>query len=350
LAADGLPTVGDAERQYSWGDDIRVENLVTELMQPVRLHVDAAGNFVAEHVTHAAGGACAALPIVALTRPPKALFDRQAQTVFDMVDLRPERLTEIVNQIGIPMQFWAAILDMNPKDHRHTLDLLFVALQMLSHVNQFAKHSFACPRPSAYSPAIQPVINPRRFGAFPSGHAAEAYLVARILQRLSRQTVVVSVPPAPTLEMHLQRLAHRIADNRVVAGVHFPIDSTAGRMVGETFAEYFVYRCEAEIVVENNTSNVTGTVWQPRSFIGAGTMNAAVAATATTAAIPATANTLQFDPHEPMNSAPGGPQIPPHFGADAAIIGPGPYSMTSSSTSLLNSLWKKALPEWASFQ
>jgi len=31
----------------------------------------------------------------------------------------------------------------------------------------------------------------------------------------------------------------------VVAGVHFPIDSTAGRIVGECFADYFLFRCGA---------------------------------------------------------------------------------------------------------
>ena len=38
------------------------------------------------------------------------------------------------------------------------------------------------------------------------------------------------------------RQAERVAINRQVAGVHFPVDSAAGQLLGLTLGEYFVHR------------------------------------------------------------------------------------------------------------
>ncbi len=41
----------------------------------------------------------------------------------------------------------------------------------------------------------------------------------------------------------LLRLANRVAVNRTVAGVHFPVDSAAGAVLGLTLGLYFYNRC-----------------------------------------------------------------------------------------------------------
>jgi hypothetical protein len=41
------------------------------------------------------------------------------------------------------------------------------------------------------------------------------------------------------------RLAARIAINRTIAGLHFPVDSAAGQLLGLSLAEYLVNLCTA---------------------------------------------------------------------------------------------------------
>jgi len=61
----------------------------------------------------------------------------------------------------------------------------------------------------------------------------------------------------------LDRQAARITTNRVIAGMHFPVDSMAGRMLGVALGEYFVGRC------------ITGKRFNGRKFIASWIDNAA---------------------------------------------------------------------------
>jgi hypothetical protein len=59
-----------------------------------------------------------------------------------------------------------------------------------------------------------------------------------------------------SLQMH--RLAARIATNRVVAGIHFPVDNAAGQLLGVTLAEF----------IEHCALGSQGRGWIPREFLG----------------------------------------------------------------------------------
>jgi hypothetical protein len=50
-----------------------------------------------------------------------------------------------------------------------------------------------------------------------------------------------STSPLSELKVQLYRQAERIATNRVVAGVHFPFDSTAGCALGLTLGEFVAH-------------------------------------------------------------------------------------------------------------
>ncbi len=147
---------------------------------------------------------------------------------------RDLRQPEIVAQMRHPWPFWVAVLNLQRTRYRATLELLGVGLRLASAVSQRFKQALNCPRPVAWSPLIQPLIPTPAHASMPSGHSCEAYLFARTVLALSQQAT-----DSP-LAAQLFRLAHRIADNREVAGLHYRMDTLAGRILGEALGEWFV--------------------------------------------------------------------------------------------------------------
>jgi len=102
------------------------------------------------------------------------------------------------------------------------------------------KHGLECPRPMEYTPTVQPMILTPGYTVFPSGHATEAYFVAELLPVLAGAGLPSN---KQSMRAQLHRMAFRIAENRVVAGLHFPIDGLAGQLLGISLARYFMWCC-----------------------------------------------------------------------------------------------------------
>jgi hypothetical protein len=162
------------------------------------------------------------------------------------------------------------------------------------------KHAFACPRPVELSAQIQPMIPTPGHASWPSGHATEAYMVATMLREL--------LPPDEVGHEQLQRLAARIAVNRTVAGLHYPVDSAVGRLLGTALGDFFVARCRGGTVHERGFDG-------PRFHNGAG-------------------HAIDFDPRVPLDGGPDGYyQLKPAPGRVAA-------------SALMKVLWQQARAEW----
>ncbi|MBA3771457.1 MAG: phosphatase PAP2 family protein [Ramlibacter sp.] len=175
-------------------------------------------------------------PLVALRRPTEAIFKEQLEFVSLYADLRDDRGGEILAQIGGGLDFLASVVALTSHRHKYTLELIDMAIALGLHVKMRFKHAFACQRPIDLSPQIQPMIPTPGHGSWPSGHASEAYLLITILQAL--------LPDGHVYMEQLERLAARIAVNRTVAGLHFPVDSAAGRLLGTALGHFFVARCK----------------------------------------------------------------------------------------------------------
>jgi hypothetical protein len=179
--------------------------------------------------------------IAEIGRPQEATFQAQMPLVLSWAELRNERATEIMAQIDSPYAFWSSIIYMHPERTKRTFELINIVLQFCVYVEMRFKHALACWRPVEYNAQVQPMITTPGHGSFPSGHATQVYAVAHVLKEL----LMLSSTNAGhrMIIEQLDRQAARIATNRVVAGVHFPIDSMAGRMLGVALGEYFVGHC-----------------------------------------------------------------------------------------------------------
>lgn len=178
-------------------------------------------------------------PLADLQAPDVPTFKRQLALVLSWAELREERASEILAQIDNQLAFLSAVVYMHPTRTPRTLELLAVAIQFAVNVEMRVKHELACWRPVEYSPQVQPMITTPGHGSLPSGHATQAYISAYVLLQL------LELPEMGSTNLQLQRQAARIATNRVIAGVHFPADSMAGRMLGQALGEYFVSRALA---------------------------------------------------------------------------------------------------------
>jgi hypothetical protein len=185
--------------------------------------------------------------IVHLVRPPdgsgaNGFWAQQLELVANWADLRGERCGEILSQLTPPVVFWASVLGMDTQRHRWTLELLGTALRLANFVEMQFKHVLACRRPVEMSAQLQPMIQTPGHGSLPSGHATEAHLCAYLLWKL-RRAADASWPMAGFEQ--LMRQAARVAINRTIAGVHFPVDSAAGQVLGLALCEYLEHRATA---------------------------------------------------------------------------------------------------------
>jgi membrane-associated phospholipid phosphatase len=162
-------------------------------------------------------------------------------------------MEEIVTQVTLPYSYFAAVLNLQPGRHRFTYELLAAVWRLSTLVVMQFKHRFGIQRPADRSPLVQPVLLTPGHGAYPAGHATQAHFAAEVLKQL----LGIAGAQDDRVEQ-LDRLAARIAENRVVAGLHFKEDIDAGRTLGEALAGYFCDRCELPAATQNTPAPAPG--------------------------------------------------------------------------------------------
>jgi membrane-associated phospholipid phosphatase len=175
-----------------------------------------------------------ATAVFELTRVRGAqVFDAQVDKVLRAAVEREDRLPEILSQTDDFWPFFESITGVSLRNAPRLAELLEVAHGVVVHLVMGLKHGIAARRPAQCSSLVMPVIATPGHGALPSGHATLAAMQAELLTALM-------YPGGGSFAKHqssqLDRLVRRIAFNRVVAGVHFPLDNLVGYALGSQLA------------------------------------------------------------------------------------------------------------------
>lgn len=160
----------------------------------------------------------------------------ESELLMGMKALRTEaRLAEIQveNLNPVPLLWHRARLDpaAYPAHARWVLEAVADTEAVLIDL----KRRYGRRRPSAVLAAISPVIPVPPHASYPSGHATQAVVVARLLTKL-----------APAANGDLMEFAFRVGHNREVAGVHYPSDTTAGFSLGWQLGAAFLERAPSQ--------------------------------------------------------------------------------------------------------
>ncbi|WP_267358116.1 phosphatase PAP2 family protein [Methylobacterium sp. GC_Met_3] len=238
LHAPALPAIDAPKQLERWEPWVRAYIAIGDLLQGIVFQDTPSGFRVSRGPDL----------IAQIDRPQRATFAAQIPLVLSWAELRSERATEIMAQIDPQYAFWSSVVYLHPDRTKRTFELINIVLQFCVYVEMRLKQALACWRPIEYSAQVQPMITTPGHGSFPSGHATQAHAVAYVLK------VLLGLEPQYTqIVEQLDRQAARIATNRVIAGVHFPVDNMAGRMLGKALGEYIVGRCTGQVAFPGRT-------------------------------------------------------------------------------------------------
>jgi PAP2 superfamily len=171
---------------------------------------------------------------------------------------RRDRMDEILAQLGSFADFFGLVLGLNASKNPHTLELISTVQALAGAATMLPKHMLACRRPDEIDSRILPIIPTPGHGSHPSGHATQAFAIASVLSAIVKSSSKHFLDGTDRIEL-LWKMAHRIAVNRTVAGVHFPMDSAAGAMLGIVLGQVIVAMATPMTKVTGGTFNASNT-------------------------------------------------------------------------------------------
>lgn len=162
--------------------------------------------------------------------PPKNNSKETKEELRYLLELKPERTEEKTTEIeseAYNETFIFAGRDLyeyfDRENYPETHELYEYLLDISTIVLQ-EKESFDRVRPHILEPDLEPIVEVPKHPAYPSGHATQAYFLAELLSLLDEDR-----------KEEFFNEAYRVAHNREIAGVHYPSDSEAGKILANQY-------------------------------------------------------------------------------------------------------------------
>ena len=241
---------GNANAIWRWQSEFRQQAVVGEMLGHTAVEDKAV--YLLVRRARANGLTVAAQPLVQIAPPAIGFkYGTQIDKVLRAAVEREERLPEILSQAADFRPFFFSLTGLDRAPTRHTDELILVAWAWATHVLMMLKNNIAEYRPVQRSSLVMPIIATPGHGSLPSGHATIAAVTARILSAL------LAYKSGGPKEQLLHHLASRIAFNRVVAGVHFQMDSFVGQQLGASLADAFLAMAQENRPMTSATAPIT---------------------------------------------------------------------------------------------
>lgn len=190
-------------------------------------------------------------PLVRLLPPSPNTIQKQADIALRRAKLRNGKLEKVsrtvlhlhqlVAQHVDPLQPYVDALGISYETHPRTMELVASACSAMSLKIFRVKHALGVQRPHKLRPGIVPMLDVPGHRSYPGGHSAKSVLAARLLSALANKRELDEV---------LFGIAVIVGNNRVKAGLHYPMDTMAGAALGYWFSQWLVAVAAPSIEVE----------------------------------------------------------------------------------------------------
>jgi hypothetical protein len=154
---------------------------------------------------------------------PASLLDEITSMISPpMLLQRSRRLAEIIAQAEDATLYWTDMLMLTVSARPWTCCLIAIGQTVGQLVAMHFKYKYMRARPVQVYPAIMPPVTTPRHPSYPNSHALQGHLMS------------LGVATAcPALRDPLMALADRVSENRVIAGLHFPSDTTTSARLAQ---------------------------------------------------------------------------------------------------------------------